>query len=121
MLQRSCSDESFAPVGNTLAMYFGQVISGKLIPLNIESVTGHIDKWLDKDVRLLSEMTMDSMKELFTFLYKYDDRWNEIFVKELPEDLLRLKVSLILSIVLSKICILFDLSCTTDVFSCSFL
>lgn len=91
MLQRSCSDESFAPVGNTLAMYFGQVISGKLIPLNIESVTGHIDKWLDKDVRLLSEMTMDSMKELFTFLYKYDDRWNEIFVKELPEDLLRLK------------------------------
>ena len=84
---------SFINTARTLSSYFRRVISGHLpCELDVTSATADIGTWLFKDVKLLSEMTMDAMNELFSALVKYDDRWNEIFAGELPDHLKQLKV-----------------------------
>jgi len=49
------------------------------IVITVAECTKDIHSWLHKEVKLLSEMTMDSMEELISAYIEYDVRWNEIF------------------------------------------
>ena len=55
-------------------------------------LTANIQNWDIADLNKLAEMSMDSMQELYSQFSHYDDRWNEIFIKPLTQDLLELKV-----------------------------
>lgn len=93
-----CVVNSVGFVGRSslLSEYLVGLITGKADnQLDVRQLTAGIGCWSLQEVTLLSEMSMDSMQELYSQFQVYDDRWNEVFMQPaLTNDLQKLKVSM---------------------------
>ena len=62
-----------------------------------------VEKWWLEEIKLLSEMTMDSLYLLMSNYIEYDTRWNELFARrELPDHLIEIQVNLFVYVYLLK-------------------
>jgi len=95
LLTRPSNQITFASKARSLASYLNKLISGTQSQsrFDVAECTANIDTWTRNEVRLLSEMTMESLHELMSPYVRYDDRWNEIFAKEHPDVLKELEDS----------------------------
>lgn len=98
LLTRPSNQKTFATKAKSLASYLNKLISGvqSQSGFDVTECTANIDTWTRNEVKLLSEMTMESLHELMSPYVRYDDRWNEIFAKEHPSVLKELEVILLL-------------------------
>ena len=94
LLTRPSNNKTFVSKAKSLASYLNKLIGGSQSRFNVDDCVANIITWTHNEVKLVSEMTMDSMHELMSPYVRYDDRWNEIFAKEHPDVLKELKVIL---------------------------
>merc|ERR1719318_421479 len=95
LLSRPADHKTFVTKSKYLASYLNKQFSttGVALPskFNVAECVSNIKTWTHKEVQLMSEMTMESMHELMSLYVRYDERWNEIFVKEHSDVLKELK------------------------------
>lgn len=91
LLKREVPDRPFLKTALALKNYLPRLLNGLPCSLDVPRITDNISSWRNSEVKALSLMTLDSMVEVFSKLWKYDDRCNEIFFKELSQDLNLLK------------------------------
>ena len=96
LLQRRTGCSTFE-----MKIHFLQALFQKQIQpvVEIEVTPAHctegIEKWKQEEVKLLGEMTMDSLCLLMSNYVEYDTRWNELFARrELPVQLKVLQVNI---------------------------
>ena len=96
LLKRKLKEHNFISCAYTLKWYLEKILESdpSSCSLDVPSLTKDINSWSSREIELLSEMTLESMQELFSTLFKYDERCNEIFFQELPPDLKQFKVGL---------------------------
>ena len=94
LLKRKLKEHNFISCAYTLKWYLEKILESdpSSCSLDVSSLTKDINSWALREIELLSEMTLESMQELFSTLFKYDERCNEIFFQELPPDLKNFKV-----------------------------
>ena len=94
LLKRELKEHNFINCAYTLKWYLEKILESdpSSCSLDLSSLTKNISSWTFREIELLSEMTLESMQELFSTLFKYDERCNEIFFQELPSDLKKFKV-----------------------------
>lgn len=94
LIQRSITATGFAAQSSLLSEYLCGVITGRCNnQLDVGALTANIASWEKRDVELLSEMSMDSMQELYSKFQTYDDRWNEVLMRPPTPELRTWKVS----------------------------
>jgi len=92
LLTRPSSNKSFLSKAKSLASYLNKLIGATpLVKFDVRACVSTINAWSHDEIKLLSLMTMDSMLELMSPYMRYDDRWNEIFAKQLPQELKELQ------------------------------
>ena len=84
---------AFVNVQACLAQYFRRQVSGRPLPLDIPSVTEHIRHWMKSEVKDVAEMSQDSIRRVFAYMWRFNERWAEILEPaHLPKDLCKLQV-----------------------------
>ena len=93
LLTRPLDADGFPSSSKILGKYLTSLIQGKFKEcLEIDQLTKTIGMWKNSELEKMSEMSMDSMCQLYSGFQKYDNRWNEIFMMPLTKDLIELKV-----------------------------
>lgn len=93
LFQRDGATVGFVHSSCLLSEYLDGLITGKNDnKLDVKKLSTDIVSWDFRQVQLLSVMSMDTMQELYSQFQKYDDRWNEVFMRSLTPELQELKV-----------------------------
>lgn len=93
LLKRYCSSQAFVNVAAALAQYFRRSVSGRHAWLDTESITEHIRDWMSVEVQSIANMNREALQQVFTCMWKFNERWCSVLEHPLPKDLELLKVS----------------------------
>ncbi|KAK3731437.1 hypothetical protein QZH41_013627, partial [Actinostola sp. cb2023] len=87
LLKRYVVSQAFINVKAALAQFFRRAVNGHPVSLPVNSLTEHIGSWKLDEVVGVATMTIHSIKQVFSTLWKFKDQWEEVLESPLPNDL----------------------------------
>lgn len=94
LLKRYLVSQAFVNVKAAMAQFFRRALGGNPVSLPLNSLTQFIDTWKLDEVVAIATMTADSLKQVFSSLWKFKDQWEAVLEPPLPQDLQELQVSM---------------------------
>ena len=75
-----------------MAQYFRRRITGRPIKLDMTSSVEHIRDWMLQEVQYIAAMNETALRQMFSHMWKFSEKWCGVLEPPLPKDLKELQV-----------------------------